>query len=277
MTRSYSVVESEGRGERLTMSVLLTSNSRGGSKYMHGLRVGDKVVVSRPLQDFPLSLGAPRYVLVAGGIGVTAILPMAELLRRVGANYTVVYAGRSRERMAYLAQLEHAHGDRLEVRISEEGRRIEPAAVVQQLADGQDRSAVEMYACGPHPLLDDVRRCWADAHLPPTNLRFETFGGAGGRQSPPFVVRFAGSSRETVVGPEETLLDALERSGVPVMYDCLKGECGLCVLPVSDVEGVTDHRDVFLSERQRAEGALICACVSRVMPGPSSAATLTLD
>ena len=275
VTRSYSVVESERRGALVTISVLRVPRSRGGSAYLHGLAVGDPLVTTRPLQSFPLRLGAPRYVLLAGGIGITALLPMADMLRRAGADYSVVYAGRSRDCMAYLDRLEAQHGDRLEVRVSGERGRLDAAQVVAALAGGRDRDQAELYACGPHPLLDDVRSAWLGAGLPAANLRFETFGA--GPSGPPFVVRVTASGVETTVGPDETLLDALVRSGVPMMFDCLKGECGLCVRVVAEVEGDAEHRDVFLSPSEQASGRSICTCVSRVVPRPGAErAVLTL-
>ena len=118
--RSYSVVESSDDGGLLTVSVLRVPQSRGGSAFMHGLSAGDPLEVTQPLQNFPLRIGAPRYVLLAGGIGITAVAEMARVLRRVGADYTLVYVGRSRERMAYLAELGELHGDRLELHVDAE-------------------------------------------------------------------------------------------------------------------------------------------------------------
>ncbi len=207
-------------------------------------------------------------MLLAGGIGITALLPMADALRRAGADYSVVYVGRSREAMAYLERIEVEHGDRLAVRVSSEGARVDPGQVVASLAEGGHRDLAELYVCGPHPLLADVRRAWLAADLPTANLRFETFGG--GRPGPSFVARVRDSGAETTVGTEETLLDALVRTGVPLMFDCLKGECGLCVLTVEDVDGDIDHRDVFLSPAERSSGRAICACVSRVVPRPGT-------
>jgi len=262
--RSYSVVESSDNGGQLTISVLGVPQSRGGSAFMHGLSPGDELVVTQPLQNFPLRVGAPRYVLLAGGIGITAVAEMARVLRNVGADYTVVYVGRSRDRMAYVAELRELHGDRLVLHVDAEGTPLEVAHLVRAVAEDPRRDATELYMCGPIRLMDAVRREWESAALPPANLRYETFGSSGWFRPEEFVVRVPQRQVETTVRTDETLLDALTRAGVDLMYDCRKGECGLCLLDVECVDGNLDHRDVFLSAAQQAGGRSVTTCVSRV-------------
>ena len=257
--RSYSVVDSDDDGGRLTISVLRVPQSRGGSAFMHGLAPDDELPVTQPLQNFPLRVGAPHYVLLAGGIGITALTEMARVLRRVGADYTLVYVGRGRERMAYLDELAGLHGDRLVVHVDAEGSALDVADLVRSVSD-----RTELYMCGPIRLMDAVRREWLDAGLPAANLRYETFGSSGWFEPEEFVARVPQRQVETTVGTEETLLEALARAGVDLMYDCRKGECGLCLLDVASVEGTLDHRDVFLSSAQRESGRSIVTCVSRV-------------
>jgi vanillate O-demethylase ferredoxin subunit len=262
--RSYSVVESSDDGGLLTISVLRVPQSRGGSVFMHGLSPDDELVVTQPLQNFPLRVGAPRYVLLAGGIGITAVVEMARVLRNVGADYTVVYVGRSRDRMAYVAELRELHGDRLVLHVDAEGTPLEAAHLVRTVAEDPRRDATELYMCGPIRLMDAVRREWESAALPPANLRYETFGSSGWFRPEEFVVRVPQRRVETTVRTDETLLDALTRAGVDLMYDCRKGECGLCLLDVECVDGNLDHRDVFLSTAQQAGGRSVTTCVSRV-------------
>ena len=257
--RSYSVVESDDDGGLLTISVLRVPQSRGGSAFMHGLEPGDELAVTQPLQNFPLRIGAPRYLLLAGGIGITAVAEMARVLRHVGADYTLVYVGRGRERMAYVVELAELHRDRLVLRVDAEGSPLDVAELVRSV-DAQ----TELYMCGPIRLMDAVRRNWHDAGLPPANLRYETFGSSGWFEPEEFVVRVPQRQVETTVRTDETLLEALTRAGVDLMYDCRKGECGLCLLDVSCVDGALDHRDVFLSADQQASGRSFATCVSRV-------------
>jgi ferredoxin-NADP reductase len=262
--RSYSVVESDDDGSLLTISVLKVPQSRGGSAFMHSLVPGDELEVTQPLQNFPLSVAAPRHVLLAGGIGITAVSAMADVLRGTGADYTLVYVGRSRDRMAYVDQLADLHGDRLTVHVDAEQTPLDVAELVGSIDSHPQRTATELYMCGPIRLMDAVRRAWETAALPPYNLRFETFGSSGWFEPEEFVVTVPRRAVRTTVHTDETILEALTRAGVDLMYDCRKGECGLCLLDIDAVEGTLDHRDVFLSATQKAAGRCISTCVSRV-------------
>jgi vanillate O-demethylase ferredoxin subunit len=275
-TRSYSVVESDDDGSRLTISVLRTEQSRGGSMFMHQLEVGDQLPATQPLQNFPLRVGAPRYVLLAGGIGITAIVEMARVLRRLQADYSLVYVGRSADRMAYREELAELHGDRFQVRIDAEGSPLDVDQLLADVAAGPDQT--ELYMCGPIRLMDAVRRGWRDVGLPMHNLRFETFGNSGWFDPEEFVVKVPRLGIEAVVGTDTTMLEALASAGADLMYDCRKGECGLCLVNVGAVEGALDHRDVFLSERQQAAGKQVCTCVSRAVsaPGQDTRPSVTL-
>jgi ferredoxin-NADP reductase len=268
--RSYSIVESDDSGSLLTVSVLRVPDSRGGSVFMHSLAQGDEIQVTQPLQNFPLRVGAPRYVLLAGGIGITAMTAMARALRSVGADYTLVYVGRSRERMAYVDQLAEVHGDRLIVHVDAEQTPLDAAELVASVARHPLGEVTELYMCGPIRLMDAVRREWDAATLPPVNLRFETFGSSGWFQPVEFVVSLPQRQVETTVRTDETVLEALVRAGVDLMYDCRKGECGLCLLDIDAVDGQLDHRDVFLSAAQKDCGRSLSTCVSRVAGQPGS-------
>jgi ferredoxin-NADP reductase len=280
--RSYSVVRSEDQGARWTISVQLAPASRGGSRAMHLIEAGERLRVSYPLQNFPLGVGAPRYVLVAGGIGITALVAMATALRRRGADYTVVLVGRSRAVMAYLDDLASEHGDRLQLHVDDEGTGLDVAALVDELSGSARSAQTELYVCGPIRLMDALRRAWAERELPGPNLRFETFGNSGAWAPEPFMVAIPALGREIEVGADVSMLDALEGAGVEVMWDCRKGECGLCTVQVLDCDGQLDHRDVFLSDEQKQRGTSLCSCVSRVAnedspTGEVSRRTLTVD
>ena len=274
--RSYSVVESDDAGSVLTISVLRVPESRGGSAFMHSLAPGDELQVTQPLQNFPLSVAAPRHVLLAGGIGITAVAAMARVLRGVGADYTLVYVGRSRERMAYVDELADIHGDRLVVHVDADQTPLDVAELVGSIGRHPLGTTTELYMCGPIRLMDAVRREWETAALPPANLRFETFGSSGWFLPEEFVVTVPQRRVETTVRSDETILESLTRAGVDVMYDCRKGECGLCLLDIEQVEGTLDHRDVFLSASQKAAGRSISTCVSRVARTGSATPTLSL-
>lgn len=268
--RSYSIVDAASDGSLVALSVFLTSTSRGGSEFMHSIRAGDTLEVTEPLQNFPLRVGAPRYVLLAGGIGITAIAGMASLLQRLGADYRIIYTARSRSAMAYEKELRAAHGDRLETHVNDEGQTLDVPSLIGSLPDH-----VELYMCGPIRLMDAVRRAWIDRDLDPTNLRFETFGNSGWFDAEPFTVRVPELDIETVVNSDETMLEALERVGVDTMFDCRRGECGLCQVKILELSGQVDHRDIFYSDRQKAPNTKMCCCVSRAVAHSSTAASPT--
>ncbi|MCC4250274.1 MULTISPECIES: PDR/VanB family oxidoreductase [Microbacterium] len=258
--RSYSIVDATSDGARVALSVYTSPVSRGGAAVMNALRPRDRVEMTQPLNDFPLRLGARRYVLLAGGIGITALAGMAERLRTVGADYRMLYLGRSRSLMAYLDDLRERHGDRLRVHVRDEGTSISVPQLVASIEPG-----TEMYVCGPIRLMDAVRRAWIEAGLPPADLRTETFGNSGWHDPQPFTVRIPSLGLETVVPPNQSMLEALEAAGADLLYDCRKGECGLCEVRVAALDGDIDHRDVFYSERQRDASTRMCCCVSRVV------------
>lgn len=282
--RSYSVVEGAPDGSWVKIGVRLSPTSRGGSRFMHALEPGQSLEVTAPLQNFPLRVGAPRYVLVAGGVGITAIHSMARVLKRLGADYQLVFVGRSRPAMAFLDELVTEHGSRCVVSVDDEGDVLDVKALLAQVD-----ASTELYMCGPIRLMDAIRRAWIDRGLPMPNLRYETFGNSGWFDPEEFELRIRGSESRTVVSPDESILEALERVGVEAMYDCRKGECGLCVVKAEQLDGVIDHRDVFFSEAEKHSDTKLCVCVSRIASRPADAAepgdsyrassrpTLTLD
>jgi vanillate O-demethylase ferredoxin subunit len=278
--RSYSVVESKDRGNNLVISVFKAPVSRGGSVFMHTLKPGDTLRITQPLQNFPLRVGAERYVLLAGGIGITAIANMAAVLRNVKADYTVVYAGRSRAAMAYLTDMQDLHGDRLQVHVDDEGSSLDVNALIGGIDPG-----TELYMCGPIRLMDAVRRGWTERELALPDLRYETFGNSGWYDPEEFVVRIPRLGVEAKVGQGRSMLEALEDAGVDMMFDCRKGECGLCEVRILNLDGAVDHRDVFYSERQQHAQEKMCCCVSRAVSSatgsradsPGRPAVVTID
>lgn len=258
--RSYSVVGMADDGESYVLGIQLARESRGGSAYMHSLDVGAQVSISQPLQNFPLTYGRPDYVLLAGGIGITALVAMASALRARGSEYRFVYGARTRKLMAFADELAAEHGDRLELRVDDEGTQLD---VGQLVADCTQQT--ELYICGPIGMLDAVRRAWAASDRPLNNLRFETFGSSGRFAPEAFEVEISRLGMRVTVPADVSMLEALEAAGADLMFDCRKGECGLCEVKVLDVVGDIDHRDVFLSDGQHELGDRILTCVSRVV------------
>lgn len=259
VTRSYSIVDAAADGSEVAVSVFRSDTSRGGAAIMHALEPGDRVEITEPLQDFPFRASARPVVLLAGGVGITAILGMARAARAAGSDYRLVYCGRGLAHMAYVEALATEHRERLELHVRDRGTTLDVLALVAGLPDD-----AELYMCGPIRLMDAVRRAWEDGGRPRSSLRFETFGNSGWFDAVPFRVRIPATGLECLVSPHQTLLEALEEAGADPMYDCRKGECGLCEARVIALDGTIDHRDVFYSERQRDAETKICPCVSRV-------------
>jgi ferredoxin-NADP reductase len=260
--RSYSLVGPGPTAGAYRIAVKELGDSRGGSRYVRALESGARIEVSRPKSHFELDYGRPEYLLVAGGIGITPIIGMAHAVVRHGAPFRLLYAARTRAQMPFLDELEQLCGDRLELFVSGEGRALDVAAEIERLhPDG------ELYLCGPMRLREAAQRAWRQHGRPADRLRFETFASGGRFAAEAFVVRLHTEDREVHVPENRTMLAALRDAGIDVMWDCLRGECGLCQVDVLEVEGEIDHRDVFLSEEQQAEGTKLCACVSRAVGG----------
>jgi ferredoxin-NADP reductase len=254
LTRHYSLLPTE-QNDQLRIAVKRVEPSRGGSQAMWSLRVGQSLLISEPINQFPLDLSAPDYLLIAGGIGITPLVSMAEQLMQRGARLRMLYAARNPQEWAYKAQLQTLLGDRIQFLA---GAAPEGAALLEGLsAQGQ------AYVCGPSGLLSAVQQAWANAGRSASSLRFETFG-ASSASAEAFEVAFPRHRLSFTVQPGLSLLDAIEEQGVSAMWGCRKGECGLCALPVLALEGEIEHRDVFFSEHEKRSNAQICPCVSRV-------------
>jgi ferredoxin-NADP reductase len=260
--RHYSLVGAAPREGAWRIAVQRQAAGRGGSRAMWALEQGARLTISRPASHFELAAGAAEVLLLAGGIGITPMLGMAEALLRRRTPFRLLYAGRSRAAMAYLPELMAMLGQQLLLQPEDEADRPDFSAAFMALPPG-----AEAYVCGPFGMLRAARRAWEAAGRPPASLVFETFGSSGAAAPSDFVVRIPRLQREVRVPADISMLDALEAAGIGVLSDCRRGECGLCALQVLGVEGRVDHRDVFLSERQQAENRRICACVSRLAGG----------
>jgi vanillate O-demethylase ferredoxin subunit len=249
------------------IAVKLLGDTRGGSKYMWSLAPGAQLTISTPGNHFELSRGRPEYLLLAGGIGITPIFTMALALAQADANFRLLYACRRRQDLALADELQQRIGGRLQIFIDEEGGRIDLAAEIARLNPGG-----ELYVCGPIGMLEAAKRAWQQSGRPVDQLRFETFGNSGRFASEPFKVKIPRLGMEVDVALNQTMLEALEAAGIEMIFDCRRGECGLCALPIIVTDGTVDHRDVFFSETEKSANAKLCTCVSRVIGG-----SITID
>ena len=251
-----------GADEVYRIAVKRAQPGRGGSHHMWSLERGAELFVGEPANHFELPLGAPQYLLIAGGIGVTPILGMAQQLAARGADVRMLYAAREAVELAFADRLRSALGERLTTFVDAAGERLEIAAHIGAL-----HPKALLLICGPLPLLEAARVAWAAAGRAAANLRFETFGNTGARASEPFWVELPRHGVTLQVPAERTLLDVLNDAGIETLFDCRRGECGLCAIDIVSVQGSVDHRDVFLSAHEQREGRRLCACVSRVTGG----------
>jgi ferredoxin-NADP reductase len=259
LTRQYSLCGSTSNRSEWRVGVLLDPNSRGGSKFVHEqLHEGSTVRVRGPRNAFPL-VGSPRYQFIAGGIGITPLLPMIEAAEARGADWHLLYGGRHRASMAFLDRLER-YGDRVTVspRDEREGR--------LDLDSALPKSALEtlVYCCGPEGLLaavEEACRPW-----PADSLHIERFSPKALEEPSPdaldtFEVECQRSGVTVTVPAGRSIYAAVEEAGVDVLGSCMEGVCGTCECDV--IEGEPEHRDSVLSEAERARGDTIMICVSR--------------
>ena len=259
--RSYSLTGLPG-GDAYRIAVKRVDPSRGGSAFMWTLREGDALTIQDPNNHFELSLRAPQTLLVAGGIGITPIVGMALMLVQRGADVQMRYAARQAAELVYGDELRAALGERLRTFTNDAGQSIDLDAEIAALAP-----RAQMWVCGPMPQLEAARAAWAAAGRAAADLRFETFGNTGRFEAQAFWVELPRHRLRLQVPADRSLLDVLNDAGVDTLYDCRRGECGLCALDIVKVEGTVDHRDVFFSPPQKSRNEQLCACVSRISGG----------
>src|SRR5690554_6509104 len=254
LIRQYSLCSDPADRSSWRIGVLRELSGRGGSDAMHdAVGVGDMLSAVGPMNNFGFQAGADDVLFIAGGIGVTPILPMVRAADQVGANWRMLYLGRNRNSMGFLSELE-AHGDRVTVHTSEDGGTL-------PLGRGIAASGLSdplIYACGPASLLDALAEGW-----PAERLQVERFTGDGTGAldtDTPFTVETA-DGNEIEVAADETILAAMIRSGVPALNSCQEGICGTCETVV--LAGTPLHRDSLLSEEERASNETMMICVSR--------------
>ncbi|MCY0096308.1 cytochrome P450/oxidoreductase [Hoeflea ulvae] len=256
-TRKYSLC-GDPSASNYTVAVLREAEGRGGSAFVHTRLAPGMVVRMRgPKNYFRLGDAADQHVLIAGGIGITPIVAMADRLKALGRNYVVHYAGRARDHMAFVDRLVADHGASLVLHVSSEGRRADLASIIASASEG-----ARIHACGPQRMLDELGRLCAD--LPEGRYTCEAFSsdeGLAQADDTGFAVELADSDLTLSVAAGQTLLQAVRAAGIDVPSDCEEGLCGSCEVRVLD--GEIDHRDKVLSSAERAQGDRMMACCSR--------------
>ncbi|MDH3005442.1 PDR/VanB family oxidoreductase [Gordonia alkanivorans] len=239
------------------IAVLRERESRGGSERAHRLSCGDRVRVRGPRNHFPLE-DADEYLFIAGGIGVTPILPMLRDAEERGIPWSLHYGGRTRDSMAFAAELA-GYDDKVHLYPQDEVGVLDLTRIL-----GGPHEGVGVYCCGPEGLLTAVESetgSWPHGAL--HTERFSPAEPVGPRiGDTPFEVECQMSGVTVTVAEDETILEAVERTGgVIVSSSCREGTCGTCEATVLD--GVPDHRDSVLTDDERDAGDVIMTCVSR--------------
>lgn len=265
ITRQYSLCSSPAEVGEWRIAVLREPVSRGGSEYVHDtLAVGDEVTIHGPRNHFALH-DARRYIFIAGGIGITPIVPMVAAAAQAGVDFTLVYGGRKRSSMAFLEELS-IYGDHLIVWPEDEKGLIDLPGLLGEVHDD-----TLIYTCGPAPLLNAVEA--RSAHWPAGALHMERFAPkvfAEPVALDQFEVELRATGVTLTVGPGQSILQKAREAGVDVFTSCEEGTCGSCETAI--VEGEADHRDSVLSPAEQAENSCMMICVSR-----SKCAKLVLD
>ncbi|WUB68248.1 PDR/VanB family oxidoreductase [Streptomyces sp. NBC_00582] len=255
--RQYSLCGDRWDPYTYRIAVLREPAGRGGSAYVHDrLAPGDLVGVGGPRNHFPL-VPADRYLFIAGGIGITPLLPMIHQAELIGADWQLLYGGRSRASMAFREELSAAHGDRVHISPQDECGLLDLAPWLDTPDPG-----TKVYCCGPAPLLAAVEQ--ACVAWPSYSLRTERFNAAALPEpvhQTAFEVELRRTGRTVTVMPDTSVLYAVRQVGADVLSSCEQGTCGTCLTPV--LEGTPDHRDSILTDHERDANDCMLPCVSR--------------
>lgn len=260
MVRSYSLFNDCRENHRYVVGVLKDRASRGGSRCVHEqLRVGMRLTIGAPRNNFPLHEDASHSVLVAGGIGVTPVLCMARRLQALGRSFEFLYFARSRRSAAFIAEIE-ALGVPVTWHFDDE--RGGPPDLKALLGRRAASASEHYYACGPAVMLDNFEKtCAALGHANAHIERFaavEVAASADAKQA--YTVELRRSAKTFEVTPDKTLHQCLIDLRANVPFSCEEGICGSCETRV--LEGEPDHRDSVLTPAEQATNRSMMVCVS---------------
>ena len=253
----YSLMSDPMDQTSYAISVRRDDVGRGGSLFMHNnVAVGDEMVISNPVNLFSLDLRAKKQLFIAGGIGITPFLAQIKQMERLGGRWELHYTCRSETLGSYVDELTTQHPNEANVYYDDQDQRID----LKALLDGQP-IGTHIYVCGPKGMIDWVRNTAAAEGWPREGIHYEEF--LAPQSGKPFEVKLAISNKVIQVGEQESLLEAMERSGVDAPYLCRGGACGQCETRVIDYTGNFIHRDHWLDDAEHASGEKIMPCVSR--------------
>lgn len=253
----YSLMSDPEDTSGYEISVRRDDQGRGGSLYMHRHVVpGLEMVVSHPVNLFPLDNRARKHLMIAGGIGITPFLAQISQLTHFGGRFELHYAARNRALGAYMDRLSAAHPDRVHCYLDDDKQLIDLTRILSMQPIG-----THLYVCGPKGMINWVLTTAEGMGWPKQALHHEEFLAPGTGE--PFEVRLAVTGRTITVGPAQSLLEAIEAAGVDAPYLCRGGACGQCETKVIGCDGTIVHRDHWLTPEEQATGTKIMPCVSR--------------
>lgn len=262
LQRQYSLCNAPNETHRYVIGVLRDAASRGGSTAVHDLVAeGSTLTISTPRNLFALDSAASHHLLLAGGIGITPMLAMAEHLAATGGAFTLHHCSRSRARTAFVDRLaaapfaahSHHHFDD-----GDAGQKLDIAATLASVPAG-----THLYVCGPQGFMDAVLKAGREAGWPEERLHREYFGAVPVDHSNDgsFELEIASTGKVIKVLPDQTALAALHAAGIDIPMSCEQGVCGTCLTRVK--AGTPDHRDQYLEPDEQATNDQFLPCCSR--------------
>lgn len=264
LVRQYSLCNPSTDVNRYVIAVLREENGRGGSKAMHDdVHEGSELLISHPRNNFALARDAERYLFIAGGIGITPILPMLAEVQALGKEFRLYFCTRNRARTPFLEELTPLVSERRAVLHHDEGdinKALDLAAVLREREPDS-----HLYYCGPTGLMDAIAK--QSAHWPQGTVHFERFSASADSQAPlqdgdsPFEVEIASTGEVFPIPADQTIVEVLRENGIDVDVSCEEGYCGTCMTRYTGGEPL--HRDSVLDEEDRREFVMICCARSR--------------
>ena len=259
LVRQYSLVNGPGETNFYRIGVKLEEPSAGGSSYIHGnLRLGDLLACSTPRNNFPLRRDSIKTIFIAGGIGLTPLLAMSQALDVMGLDYEFHYFVQNDKHIAFSSVLNKLKNKAF----IHEG--LSPDSTVKKINDvlKSPKNSMNLYVCGPGPMLEATRQIAAELNWPNNSIHFEYFKNSNEiDDSSSFEIELARSALSLNVPTGKSILEVLRENGVDLPSSCEQGACGTCKVGV--IKGSIDHQDVYLNEGERSEGDVMMTCVSR--------------
>ncbi len=252
----YSICSNPNQREFYEITVLLEENGSGGSQFIiKNFAVGSLLGCGMPSNNFHLHADASPAILIAGSIGITPIISIAHTLALRGRRFQLHYAGRSKNDMAFVDELQKAFTRNLYIYAADEHQRLN---VMNLLAEAPSNTL--FYACGPQKMLADIETSARMLGIDKDRIQMEHFVAEKSENDKAVVLELAHSNKLIKATADQSLLSALRDAGVNVNFDCCVGDCGTCAIKI--LEGEAEHRDHVLSDAQKTQG-FICVCVSR--------------